>query len=68
MQDGLAARTVAEEESERVVARWEAALRAGEVDDGVRKKELKAVEKLEVLLKVRQAKQVGSCRIVSCRL
>ena len=49
---GLAARTTAEEESERAVARWEAALRAGEVDDRVRKEELKAVEKLEVLLKV----------------
>eukprot|EP00752_Nemacystus_decipiens_P005261 g4773.t1 len=52
VQAGLAARVVAEEESERAVARWEAALRAAEVDDGVRKEELKAVEKLEVLLKV----------------
>lgn len=45
------ARRGAEEESERAVARWEAALRVGEVDDRVRKEELKAVEKLEVLLK-----------------
>lgn len=58
MQAGLAARTVAEEESQRAVSRWEAALRAGEVDDRVRKEELKAVEKMEVLLKVskRQAR------------
>ena len=33
------------------MARWEATLRAGEVDEGVRREELKAVEKLEVLLK-----------------
>lgn len=66
MQAGLAARTVAEEESQRAVSRWEAALRAGEVDDRVRKEELKAVEKMEVLLKVskRQARlgRVGSGR------
>lgn len=43
------------------MARWEAALRAGEIDDGVRKEELKAVEKLEVLLKVRKA-PTDSCR------
>lgn len=52
VQAGLVARRGAEEESGRAVARWEAALRAGKVDEGVRKEELKAVEKLEVLLKV----------------
>lgn len=59
VQDGLAARASAEEESERAVARWEAALKAGEVEDGVRKEELKAVEKLEVLLKVSKRRYVG---------
>eukprot|EP00903_Cladosiphon_okamuranus_P009097 g8695.t1 len=52
VQAGLVAREVAEAESKQAVARWEATLRMGEVDDGVRKEELKAVEKLEVLLKV----------------
>lgn len=56
---GLVARRGAEEESERAVARWEASLRAGEVDDGVRREELKAVEKLEVLLKVSKRHRVG---------
>ncbi|CAM9753506.1 unnamed protein product, partial [Ectocarpus fasciculatus] len=49
---GLEARKGAEERSERAMAKWQATLKAGEVDEEVRKKELKAVEKLEVLLKV----------------
>ncbi|CAN0396421.1 unnamed protein product, partial [Ectocarpus sp. 12 AP-2014] len=52
VEAGLEARKEAEERSERVVAEWQATLKAGEVDEEVRKQELKAVEKLEVLLKV----------------
>ncbi|CAM9476068.1 unnamed protein product [Ectocarpus sp. 13 AM-2016] len=52
VEAGLEARKGAEERSERVVAEWQATLKAGEVDEEVRKQELKAVEKLEVLLKV----------------
>ncbi len=55
VEAGLAARGEVEKESERAVARWEATLRAGEVDEGVRREELKAVEKLEVLLKASTA-------------
>ncbi|CAM9201641.1 unnamed protein product [Ectocarpus sp. 6 AP-2014] len=52
VEAGLEARKGAEERSERVVAEWQATLNAGEVDEEVRKQELKAMEKLEVLLKV----------------
>ncbi|CAN0417323.1 unnamed protein product, partial [Ectocarpus sp. 8 AP-2014] len=52
VEAGLEARKGAEERSERVVAEWQATVKAGEVDEEVRKQELKAVEKLEVLLKV----------------
>lgn len=54
---GLEARKGTEERSERAVAEWQATLKAGEVDEEVRKKELKAVEKLEVLLKVSSARE-----------
>lgn len=57
VEDGLEARKGAEERSERVVAEWQATLKAGEVDEEVRKQELKAVEKLEVLLKVSSARE-----------
>ncbi|CAN0419763.1 unnamed protein product, partial [Ectocarpus sp. 8 AP-2014] len=52
VEAGLEARKGAEERSGRVVAEWQTTLKAGEVDEEVRKQELKAVEKLEVLLKV----------------
>ncbi|CAM9737005.1 unnamed protein product, partial [Scytosiphon promiscuus] len=56
---GLEARERAEEEGQRAVARWQSTLRAGEVDAEVRKQELQAVEKLEVLLKARAAPNAG---------
>lgn len=57
VEAGLEARKGAEERSERVVAEWQATLKAGEVDEEIRKQELKAVEKLEVLLKVSSARE-----------